>query len=343
MLEAEQLRGLARVAAEHGDGGIELTSRANVQLRGLADPPEAAADLRAAGLLPSPAHERVRNILASPCAGRRSPGVLDVTSVVRALDAALCARPALAELPGRFLFAVDDGSGDVAAAGADVTLRALGPETLALVLAGEDTGRRLSPHAAVRAAIEVAEGFCERRGGAWRIAELLGAAAPSGEPPAAPIGVLRQRDGRYALGVLAALGRFSAGQAEALAGLGVLRVTPWRGLVLLDLTGRQLAEALTTVDEAGLVRSPDSPWLGISACAGKPRCAHGFADVRGDAAAALGVAGRRAVHWAGCERHCGLPAGDPVLVQATEAGYEVDGVPAAGVAHATELIAAARG
>jgi precorrin-3B synthase len=343
MLEAAQLRALGRVAAEQGDGHLELTSRANVQLRALAEPDVAAAELVGAGLLPSPAHERVRNILASPGAGRLACGVLDITPLVHSLDAALCARPGLAGLPGRFLFAIDDGSGDVADAGADVTLRACGPDVLALLLTGEDTGQRLAPDAAVRAAVNAAEAFCARRGTAWRIAELTGGVAPRTPPPPPPAGVLEQRDGQYALGVLAPLGRLSSSQVEALAGLGAVRVTPWRGLVLLDLAERQLDDALTAVDEVGLVSTAGSRWAGVSACAGRPRCTHAVADVRADAAATLGAPGQRAVHWVGCERRCGLPAGEPVLVEATGAGYEVDGVRAVNQQHLAELIAAARG
>ena len=108
------------MAAELGDGRVELTSRGNVQLRGLAA--DAAGpltdELARAGLFPSPEHDLVRNVLASPLAGL--DGGPDLTAIVQGLDAALCARPRLAELPGRFLFAVDDGRGDVAGLGADV-------------------------------------------------------------------------------------------------------------------------------------------------------------------------------------------------------------------------------
>jgi precorrin-3B synthase len=119
----KQLRVLAGLATELGDGRIELTSRGNVQLRALAaDAAEPLTEaLTQAGLLPSLDHDRVRNVLASPLAGLDGLGSgRDLTAIVAALDAELCARPRLAELSGRFLFAIDDGRGDVAGPGADV-------------------------------------------------------------------------------------------------------------------------------------------------------------------------------------------------------------------------------
>ena len=120
LVSGEQLRVLTSLADELGDGRVELTSRGNVQLRGLAaDAAEALTDgLTRAGLLPSLSHDRVRNVLASPLAGL--DGGPDLSGIVRALDAALCERPRLAELSGRFMFAVDDGRGDVSGLGADV-------------------------------------------------------------------------------------------------------------------------------------------------------------------------------------------------------------------------------
>ncbi len=65
-LFTENLIDLAAAARDLGDGALELTSRGNLQLRGLA--PGAARELgdrlAAAGLLPSETHERVRNLLA---------------------------------------------------------------------------------------------------------------------------------------------------------------------------------------------------------------------------------------------------------------------------------------
>ena len=108
----QQMHVLARSAEELGDGTVELTSRGNVQLRAVSDPVDLASRLADAGLLPSATHERVRNILASPLSGRVG-GLIDVRALVGELDEELCARRDLAELPGRTLFALDDGRGDM--------------------------------------------------------------------------------------------------------------------------------------------------------------------------------------------------------------------------------------
>src|SRR3954467_3504145 len=90
-VSAEQLRTLAAAARGLGFGALELTSGANLQLRGLPAGAEASLGdrLAAAGLLPSATHERVRNVLASTLSGRTAGGHVDVRPWVRALDAGL--------------------------------------------------------------------------------------------------------------------------------------------------------------------------------------------------------------------------------------------------------------
>ncbi|MEO5876990.1 MAG: precorrin-3B synthase, partial [Streptosporangiaceae bacterium] len=177
-LSGVRLAALGSAAAELGAGLLELTSRANIQVRALrsGSEPEFAARMAAAGLLPSATHERVRNIVASPLSGLDAGSALDVRPLVSALDAALCSRPELAELPGRFLFALDDGRGDVLALGPDVAIAPDGP-LLALLLAGADTGLRLSGDSVVQVMISAATAFLAGRDGAWRIAERPGLAA----------------------------------------------------------------------------------------------------------------------------------------------------------------------
>ena len=119
MVTAAQLEALAHAAARFGSPAMELTSRGNIQIRGITDASAVANAVASAGLLPSATHERVRNIVASPLSGRAGAHA-DVRTWVGRLDAAIQSEPALAALPGRFWFGIDDGRGDVSGFGADV-------------------------------------------------------------------------------------------------------------------------------------------------------------------------------------------------------------------------------
>lgn len=351
VLTAARARVLARAARELGDGHLDLTSRGNLQLRALPDGAETdlADRLADAGLLPSVSHERARNVVASPLSGLDGQGGADVRPLVDALDTALCAAPALAGLSGRFLLALDDGRGDVAALGADLCLLASGPDEFTLLLGGLDVGLRASD-GAVALMIAAAEAFLAERAAqdsaGWRLSEIdqgvsrvaarLGATTdpvpPALDPPAPPVGVIAHPAAGAALAVIVPLGRISAGQLELLAdaaadGAGELRFTPWRGVVVPGLPD---AGRLPGLAAAGLGTGADSPWYGITACAGRPGCAKSHADVRADATAVtLGpmpaALDAVPVHWVGCERACGHPAGPHVRVLATPAGYRVSG------------------
>lgn len=333
MITAAQLEALAEAAVRFAAGTLELTARGNVQLRGITETETVAAAVAAAGLLPSASHERVRNIVASPLSGRAG-GRPDIRPWVSALDEAICADPALAGLPGRFWFSLDDGTADVSALGADAGVLA-GPDGVALLLAGRDTGVRLAPGDAVGALAAVAGRFVEVRGNAWRVSELddpgvlLGdweprdsqrlAVAPGARPP---VGWIIQDDGRIALGAAIPLGVLSARQAQFVAAVGApVVVTPWRSLLICDLDEGVAETALRVLAPLGLVFDETSRWLDVSACVGSPGCERSRADVRAEArrtAESGGLTGT--VHYAGCERACGRPVLGEVLV-ATGDGY----------------------
>jgi precorrin-3B synthase len=334
MLTAAQLAALARVATDFGNATLELSARGNVQIRRITDTGAVTDAVASAGLSPSPTHERVRNIVASPLSGRTG-GLTDVRAWVDRLDAAIQTQPVLARLPGRFWFSIDDGRGDVSGLRADVGVHVLG-DSVALLLAGRDTGVRLAEDDVVETLADLAVKFVEVRGNAWRVAELetvndllpgaeLGAAFT---PVTAPhVGWIEQDDGRVALGAAAPLGVLHAHVAEYLAAIEApLAVTPWRSLLVCDLDHGVADAALRVLAPMGLVFDEASPWLSVSACVGSPGCAHSAADVRAAAAAAAARndagASQRHSHFVGCERACGSPPAGDVLV-ATGDGYRL--------------------
>jgi precorrin-3B synthase len=301
-LEPQQLQALAESARDLGDGNIELTSRGNVQLRQVRDAADLTTRLEAAGLLPSHTHERVRNIVASPLAGRVG-GWADVHGLVPALDEGLRAAPRLAQLPGRVLFTLDDGRGDVSGLGGDIGVHAVDADEFAVLLAGRDSGIRVAATDAVDVMLAAAHGFLDLSSGQWRLHEIEDGAARVTEllglTPGAdrlelgathdiPIGWLTQDNGLISLGAGVRLGALPARTAEFIAAVErPVFVTPWRSLVLADLEEWPAEQVVRVLAPMGLIFDANSPWLLVSACAGQPGCAKSITDVRADIAAAV--------------------------------------------------------
>ncbi|WP_327422862.1 nitrite/sulfite reductase [Streptomyces sp. NBC_01527] len=356
VLDVRQADVLREAARELGDGELHLTSRGNVQLRGLdADCGGRLAELiGAVGLLPSWSHERIRNVVASPLSGLDGRGRSDVRPWLTALDGLLCGSDKAAGLSGRFLFALDDGRGDVDALGADVTLLGRVDGGAWLRIGAADAVLRVSGADAPRAALIAAETFVDaaRRTGAWRVSELpfpaaellsqVGSALRAAgvdaadrlervPPPTAPqepgYGLVGT-SGPAALCVGVPFGRLTGAQWESLTRAGgEVRLTPWRSVVVTGVARGAAVARLAEWGAAGLVVGPDPAWTGVGACIGRPGCAKSLADVRGDAEAAVtagdpGVA-RLPVYWSGCERRCGHPKGSWVDVVAVPGGHRV--------------------
>jgi precorrin-3B synthase len=184
-----------------------------------------------------------------------------------------------------------------------------------------------------------AEAFLTLRTTEWRLAEvpngasritarLAGATCDEGvlhhtqrdEGPLHRIGRVAQVDGLVSLVVGAPLGWLDRVQAAALVDTGApLVVTPWRGVVVADLTLSRADESADRLRGTGLLLDADAPLAQVTACTGRPGCAKALADVRADAAPVPGTT--LPVHWSGCARRCGRPRGRVVDVIATENGY----------------------
>ena len=333
---------LADLAERDGDGNLDITARASVQIRGLtpASRERFAAKLGRAGLLPSIDHERVRNVVASTLAGYDATELVDVRPVVTAFDAGLVRDPNFARLPAKFVVAIDGCGLAPVDPRADLGLRAVrvGAEVrFAFAVGGVDTGVTVAIAdaaamllGAARTALAVARGM---RGDdrSWRIAAAR-TAGPRGLPPR---GILNAHaDGFLTIVPTVPLGRLTAAQARALAivaeAFGAeIRLGAWRGVALVGIARPRVDDAVDALARIGLVLDNTTGFDGLAACAGPSGCASALADVRADAVAfasrvrAWQPTFAWTMHVAGCEKRCAMRGGADVDLVARADGYEL--------------------
>lgn len=298
-LSRAQILGLCAAAQEFGSGMIDLTNRANLQLRGVAQSAHAPllAALEALDLLDQePALETRRNIIVTPF---YNDGDL-TTRLATELAARLGELP---DLPPKFGFCVDTGPARLLAGiSGDLRLER-GPDGGVILRAdGAETGREVGEGAAIEQLISLARWFADNMSPeARRMAKVLqtrdlprqwtGARpvdlGPAMVPGVTPFGPLIGAPfGQFPAQALAEL--ITASDAHA------LRVTPWR-LALL--------EGARAVGAAGFVTTPHDPILTTDACPGAPFCPQAQVETR---TLARQLAGRVAgsLHVSGCAKSC---------------------------------------
>jgi precorrin-3B synthase len=350
IVPAATVAAIGQLARRHGNGLIDLSQRANLQIRGVRGDTldRLTADLDALGLLDAdPAAESVRNVIGPPMAGLDPAAPVDGVALVRALEARLAGETDLHALPDKFGFVVDDGgavplddvAGDIRLVGSSEGVHlAVGGDGASAAAVGLVPADRAADAALALARafldLRVAHGARRMRAlvadiGADAVREAAGLPAPG---PAVPRG--RQRpvlvgaaDG-YA-GVAAPFGRFTADQVDVLAaaaGPQGVRLTPWRLVLLPGRDGR----VLTGLSDAGLIVEADDPRRAVVACPGRPDCPSGAVDTR-VAAAALAPLARGAggivLHVSGCPKGCARPGPTAVTLTGRDGAFDlvVDG------------------
>lgn len=343
-LSADAAHAVARAARECGSGVIEVTNRANLQLRGIrADAHARLVDIAsAAGLAPATENaDDIRNLMLSPLAS-------DATRTLAAdLVAAMQADVALHALSPKFALQLDGG------------------EQLAMLdhphdlwLAALDDGARFAfglagtipRHAHDTPALGViprddvvpfVTGVLRRflalaRPDEHRMRDLLARAGTHALAFPAPEAALRSwrrassdatlrlgahtgtdtntntKTNAYA-GAQAPLGRLDAATLDALAAIattyasGRLAMTPWQSVLIPDLAPHAAQDVLHELRALGLATEPREPFARLIACAGSAGCAKSRADTKSDArrlAPLLPAHALAQVHLSGCERSC---------------------------------------
>jgi precorrin-3B synthase len=273
-----QAAGIADIAERLGNGHIDLTRRANLQIRGLREQSLGALreSLDRLDLLdPDAATEAARNVMVGPLTDG------DARSLAHSLTRAIVSDRRLVTLPAKFGWLVD-GGGPLSIVGerADVALFVMSAG-VALRLRGEWLGI-VSRDQAVKAVISLA--LDER--------PLLSAMGDVPKPGARHLGPI---SGFFGIGV--PFGRLEAAELRSLAtipGASEVRLSPWRALYL----------DVPSADFAGLIVDENDPLLRIEACPGAPACSSSSVNTRRDAnrLAARGFKGT--IHVSGCAKGC---------------------------------------
>jgi len=338
MLSADAALLIADAARRHGNGHIDLTSRANLQIRGLTPrSAQAFAEIViGAGLASAdPSLEVIRNVMASPLGPDDASTAFDSHTLARDIETTLAEERALWALPSKFGILVDAGGAlPLADVTADIMVRA-GESALAVSLDGGRHAVPCSPSVGAETVKALALAFLRLAGkrsdaprrmralvmavGEEAIFAEAGLTAantstgPSSEAKS-PIGFTSLGDQeRGAFGVGLPFGRIDAYALARLAELserhgdGSLRTTPWRALLLTGIPTADVARLSHDVEALGLITDPADPRLNIFACVGAPDCMSASIDARGDAgrlAAAIGATRGDTLHVSGCVKSC---------------------------------------
>lgn len=342
-ISAEQADAVADSAERFASGAIEVTNRANLQIRGIGAQSAALIDnLLAVGLGPrTAAGDDVRNLMLSPVAGIDRQMRFDTRDLAEPILDTLQSHPRFHELSAKFAVQLDGGEALAMLEHAhDLWLSAFerdGETWLAFGLAGCPTDRALGAvavengHALVVAVLELFLDLARPEQTRIRhvleelpvlaFLEQLSSRVPVKaisdwkRQPAQDdlhIGVHPQNmAGRVYVGAVPPLGRLNPMMLRAAAQLarqfgdGSLRMTPWQSLLLPNITAADAGEVLRRLQALGLLTEATEPLARLIACTGSSGCGKGLADTKNDARQlATRLPAAIEVHLSGCTRSC---------------------------------------
>ncbi|MGB0966720.1 MAG: precorrin-3B synthase [Halocynthiibacter sp.] len=322
-LNADQMAKIAGLSDQYGNGILDVTQRANLQIRGVdaKNHPTLIDALRTLGVIDADiAIETKRNIVITPFGGDAP------RDLARDLTEAL---PRFPELPGKFGFAIDIGPdavlGDVSA---DIRVESNTAGQMILRADGCDTAALTSRDTVIDDMVMLAEWFADHgiTDGRGRMRKLLkrqpdilpeqfrGTETPRAQitpPKAGPM------DGGTL--IACAYGQITASDLRLLsASLTGITMTPWRAFFV---PGPALSLPASC---EGLITDPNDARLRIAACPGAPKCPQALGETRAlaDRLAQYIPTGKH-LHITGCTKACAASGPYDATLIATDAGFDL--------------------
>ena len=324
----DQALGLCKIAEQFGNGLIDFTSRAAVQIRGLtpASFAKAFSALQSLSLVSQTAsHEALRGVLLSP-------EWLENDLTHRLTQALYDRLDELPELPAKFGFAMDTGRLPVLqGCSADIRLETSKDGRLLLIEDGADFGLSVSQDTAISALISLAHRFSKAVRGSKPNTRMQNLPLPlqSGQDGHA---YKRQVSGASLPLGITALGlhlapAFGQTTSQDFTKLLIqfdckfLRLTPWRGLLLERVSDLPISP--------GFISDEHDPKRRIQVCPGAPACQSAKGNTRGFAAqiaprlAANPALNSKELHISGCAKGCAKPQKADLTFVAQNRGFDL--------------------
>ncbi len=312
-LSAEQVLGLCAAAERHGSGVVEVTGRANVQLRGVREEthPPLLGELTALGLLDrDPVLEHRRNIVVTPFSTQGDETEALALELTARLDE-------LPELPAKFGFAVDTAA-MAAGLSADIALTRAADGRLVVLCAGAGGGMPVERSNTVDTLIALAYRFVETGGmAAKRMVHHVAQMGDVGTTPPRSHGhtpIIGDTPSGALIGL--PFGQVTAAQLRSLMEWtkpAAIRTTPWRMLLLEGTPARAVP---------GFITDPDNPLLRVDACPGAPYCTSATVETRG-LARRLAERTPGTLHVSGCAKGCARPRPADVTLVGREGRFDL--------------------
>jgi precorrin-3B synthase len=345
-LSAEQVLRLADLAEDYGNGLIDLSSRGNLQIRGVAEEahPVLLDALISAGLVHAdPAREVSLTVTPFPDAAG------ETEALVAAVEAVAADLPAL---PDKMGVLVDTGGTRWLADTSGDFRFERAKDSLILRADGAEAGRPVTCETAGAALLELAEWFIATDGAESRRMRhhLEGCVLPQDWCKVVPEKACPPPAPDVATGHLGvAFGQMtSADFRDLISNSNTYSVifTPWRSVLLTDISvvptdisvtatkaanpgteisvsaeRHRLAEALAKPGSS-FITSASDPRLNVVACPGAPGCAQSSIETRA-LAARLAPHTRDLLHVSGCAKGCARQQEAPVVLVGRDGVFDL--------------------
>lgn len=318
-----QMFTICDLSIRFGSGIIDLTNRANLQIRGVTEAtyPPLLAELAAADLIQPNARSERLNLMVSPFADAENPNWQCAAQIYAEAEA-------LADLPAKFGFIIDTGQARyLHNASGDIRIETAADSTLILRCDGQQTGFATTPERLMTDIFALTDWFAAHRTQTHRRMRHLAAKLPTHWTGVAPT----NRTGELPPGCITAENTTGQiviapyGQIPASALQRLVESAPSDEIHLLPNRGLMIQSGNFAITD-GFITTPDDPRFFIEACPGLPACKSASIKTRqlADDIAGSGLLNAASsVHISGCSKGCASAKAQDICIVGRDGRYDI--------------------